>query len=323
MNKVGDKGKGESVWLGFFLYDILLQFSALAENYGDNTFAIRCRTEAATLQDNIEQNAWDGDWYLRAFFDDGTPLGSKINTECSIDSLSQSWSVISGAGERTRSVRAMESVYQKLVRHDKALVQLLDPPFDKSNLNPGYIKGYIPGVRENGGQYTHAAIWTAMAFSELGDIQKAWEVLNLINPIDHAKSSSGVSVYKVEPYVIAADVYSLPPHTGRGGWTWYTGSAGWMYRLIVESLLGIRTEGDHLFIEPCIPPEWQSFKIDYRVGQSTYHITVKKASDSIRQPSLTIDGTMTGENFIRISDDQTDHWIDVTLPAGMPKKKSQ
>jgi cellobiose phosphorylase len=205
----------------------------------------------------------------------------------------------------------MESVYQKLVRLDKALVQVLDPPFDKSNLNPGYIKGYIPGVRENGGQYTHAAIWTAMAFSELGDNQKAWEIMNLINPIHHAETSSDVLIYKVEPYVIAADVYSLPPHTGRGGWTWYTGSAGWMYRLIVESLLGLRIEGDHLYIQPGFPPEWQSFSIDYRIGQSTYHILVKKTEGI--QPTIVIDGKMTDEKFIRIINDNTDHTIVVNI----------
>ena len=250
MNKVGNLGKGESVWLGFFLYDILIRFTEIAGLYGDTAFAERCRKEAGTLRENLELHGWDGEWYLRAFFDDGSPLGSHMNPECSIDSLSQSWAALSGAGDPQRTRIAMESVNTKLVNREAAFIQLLDPPFDKSKLNPGYIKGYVPGVRENGGQYTHAAIWTAMAFAKMGDRKNAWDIFNLINPINHGKTSDQVSAYMVEPYVISADVYSLSPHTGRGGWTWYTGSAGWMYRLILESLLGIRIETDKLFIQP-------------------------------------------------------------------------
>jgi cellobiose phosphorylase len=237
MNMVGNKGKGESVWLGFFLIEVLTRFVKIAGLKNDSNFADFCRNEAGKISKHIEETAWDGEWYRRAFFDNGIPLGSASNDECQIDSISQSWSVLSGASNPDRSKTAMESVNKRLVRREHSLVQLLDPPFDKTDLNPGYIKGYVPGVRENGGQYTHAAIWTAMAYAKLGDNKKAWEILNMINPVNHAKSPEEIFKYKVEPYVMAADVYALDPHIGRGGWTWYTGSAGWMYRLIVESLI--------------------------------------------------------------------------------------
>ena len=239
MNLVGIKGTGESVWLGFFLCAVLKQFAEVAQLQGDAAFAERCEAEGITLRQNLEQHGWDGEWYRRAYFDDGTPLGSATNAECQIDSIAQSWSVLSGAGDakRARDGDDRPSI-ERLVRRDHALIQLLDPPFDKSDLDPGYIRGYVPGVRENGGQYTHGAIWAAMAFAALGDRERAWELATMINPVNHARTPEGVATYKVEPYVIAADVYALAPHTGRGGWTWYTGSAGWMYRLIVESLLG-------------------------------------------------------------------------------------
>jgi cyclic beta-1,2-glucan synthetase len=253
MDMVGIHGKGESVWLGFFLYEVLIQFIKIAGIQGDTKFVERCKSEASKLQKNIEQNGWDGEWYRRAYFDDGEPLGSASNQECRIDSIAQSWSVLSGAGDTNRSRMAMEALDKNLVRREQKIIQLLDPPFDKSDLNPGYIKGYVPGVRENGGQYTHAAIWAAMAFAALGDSKLAWELFTIINPINHTSSPEGITTYKAEPYVIAADIYALSPHIGRGGWTWYTGSAGWMYRLIVESLLGLRLEVDKLHIEPCIP----------------------------------------------------------------------
>ena len=249
MNHVGRHGRGESVWLAFFLYDVLRRFGELAGRRGDVEFAQRCRREAERLQRSIEEHGWDGEWYRRAFFDDGTPLGSAANDACQIDSLSQSWAVLSGAADPGRAREAMGSVERRLVRRDQRLIQLFDPPFDASSLDPGYIKGYVPGVRENGGQYTHGAIWAVMAFAEMGDVERAWELFSLINPISHAATPEGVGVYKVEPYVVAADVYARPPHTGRGGWTWYTGSAGWMYRMIVETLLGLRLEGDRLLLE--------------------------------------------------------------------------
>ncbi|MCW9077757.1 MAG: cyclic beta 1-2 glucan synthetase, partial [Gammaproteobacteria bacterium] len=274
MNRVGNEGKGESVWLGFFLYEVLRHFDALARRYGDTEFAEVCRVEGKRLGESLEQHAWDGAWYRRAWFDDGTPLGSAINSECRIDSISQSWAVLSGAGDAERVRMAMSALDEHLVRREHDLIQLLDPPFDKTDLDPGYIKGYVPGVRENGGQYTHAAIWAAMAFATLGDSARAWELTTMINPANHAKSREAIATYKVEPYVMAADVYAVPPHTGRGGWTWYTGSAGWMYRLILESLLGLRLEVDRLYVAPCLPAHWDGLTIHYRYRETVYHIAI-------------------------------------------------
>lgn len=265
MNLVGMQGRGESVWLGFFLCAVLRQFAELARGQGDTAFAEFCLAQAQQLRHDIDAHAWDGAWYRRAWFDDGTPLGSAASAECQIDSISQSWSVLSQVGpsgatgsvSSPRSLLAMESVDQRLVRRDSQLVQLLDPPFDKSAVDPGYIRGYVPGVRENGGQYTHGAIWAAMAFAALGDRERAWELLTMINPANHTRSPEGIATYKVEPYVVAADVYAVAPHIGRGGWSWYTGSAGWMYRLIMESLLGLRLEADRLHLTPCLPADWR------------------------------------------------------------------
>ncbi|MEO6719555.1 MAG: glucoamylase family protein [Ferruginibacter sp.] len=272
MDKVGQHGKGESVWLAFFLYDVLTKFVEVARIKGDQAFIKICNDAAKQLRDNIEKNAWDGEWYRRAYFDEGTPLGSQQNEECKIDSIAQSWSVLSGAGERQRTLTAMESAYKNLVRKDNKMIQLFDPPFDKSALNPGYIKGYVPGVRENGGQYTHAAIWLIMGFAAMGNKEKTWELLDMINPINHGKDSASIAEYKVEPYVIAADVYAEPLNKGRGGWTWYTGSAGWMYQLLIESFLGIQKEGDTLHFNPCIPAEWNSVQIKYRFKETVYNI---------------------------------------------------
>jgi cellobiose phosphorylase len=316
MNLVGMRGKGESVWLAFFLFHVLKQFAPLARMRGDTSFAARCEDEATQLAMRIEETAWDGDWYRRAYFDDGTPLGSKSNTECQIDSISQSWSVLSGAGESARSRRAMDAVYARLVRRDHALIQLLDPPFDKSDLDPGYIRGYVPGVRENGGQYTHAAIWTAMAFAALGDSRRAWELTSMINPVNHGRTAETVAIYKVEPYVVAADVYAVAPHTGRGGWTWYTGSAGWMYRLIVESLLGLKLEGDRLHIAPCLPAEWNEFKLSYRYRETEYRITVLRSSaEDEEQAGVTVDGTTQADDYIQLVDDQKPHEVSVRVSA--------
>jgi len=245
--------------------------------------------------------------------DDGSPLGSAANAECQIDSVSQSWSVLSGAGDEKRSRMAMEAVDRRLVRRDHALIQLLDPPFDKSNLNPGYIKGYVPGVRENGGQYTHAAIWTAMAFAALRDSRRAWELLAMINPVNHGQSPEGVSTYKVEPYVIAADVYALSPHIGRGGWTWYTGSAGWMYRLILESLLGLKLEINTLRFTPCLPADWKSFKVHYRYRETLYHITVLQTDAPNTETSVSVDGVELPDDTIHLVDDHQEHSVVVTL----------
>jgi cellobiose phosphorylase len=314
MNLVGQHGKGESVWLGFFLYEVLVRFSEIARLHGDPSFAERCQEEADLVRGNIEEHGWDGEWYRRAFFDDGSPLGSVSNPECRIDSIAQSWSVLSGAGDGERSRRAMEAVDRLLVRREHGLIQLLDPPFDKSDLDPGYIKGYVPGVRENGGQYTHAAVWTAMAFAALGDSSRAWDLLAMINPINHARSPEEVAIYKGEPYVAAADVYAVSPHIGRGGWTWYTGSAGWMYRLIVESLLGLRLETDKLRFEPCLPKEWDVFKVHYRYRETIYHITVRQMRDN-SAASVTVDGVEQGDKTISLVDDRQEHAVEVKIAA--------
>ncbi len=316
MNLVGAHGKGESVWLGFFLYEVLTRFTEVARAHGDVAFAERCAREAAGLRRNIEEHGWDGEWYRRAYFDDGSPLGSVRNPECRIDSISQSWSVLSGAGDAARARLAMEAVDQRLVRRDQALIQLLDPPFDKSDLNPGYIKGYVPGVRENGGQYTHAAIWAAMAFAALGDRARAWELLAMINPVNHARSPEEIAIYKVEPYVVAADVYALSPHTGRGGWTWYTGSAGWMYRLIVESLLGLRLEVDKLRFTPCLPADWPGFTMHYRYRETVYHIIVQRQPAENGEMRVTVDGVEQPDNTIPLVDDRQEHSVEVSLPMG-------
>ena len=312
MNLIGAEGKGESVWLAFFLVHVLQEFSAVAHLRGDAAFAEKCRAQVAQLKENIEHNAWDGGWYRRAYFDSGEPLGSASNLECQIDSIPQSWSVLSGAGNPQRARQAMEAVNDRLVRREHSLIQLFDPPFDKSSLDPGYIKGYVPGVRENGGQYTHAAIWAVMAFAALGDPRRAWELLALINPLSHGSTPAGIATYKVEPYVVAADVYAVAPHTGRGGWTWYTGSAGWMYRLIVESLLGLRLDVDKLSFFPCLPDEWRSFKLHYRYRNTFYHITIKNNAGR-NATRVTLDGVEQLDKAIHLVDDRQEHFADVEI----------
>jgi cyclic beta-1,2-glucan synthetase len=314
MNKVGYQGRGESVWLAFFLYDVLTRFSGLARSHDDLPFAERCENEARQLQQNIERCAWDGQWYRRAFFDNGEPLGSQSNAECQIDSLPQSWSVLSGAGKTSRTRQAMRSVNQRLVRRSEGLIQLFDPPFDTSQLNPGYIKGYIPGVRENGGQYTHGAIWTAMAFAEMGESERAWELFDLLNPVRHGDTPEKIETYKIEPYVVAADVYAVAPHIGRGGWTWYTGSAGWMYRLLMENLLGVNLAGGQLRLAPRMPQTWTAFKIHYRYRQTVYHITITRlAQDAPASSELTLDGKQLTEMLIPLCDDHQEHFAELTV----------
>jgi len=292
---------------------VLTRFAEVARGHGDSPFAEHCQREAAQVRQNIEQNGWDGAWYRRAYFDDGSPLGSADNPECQIDSIAQSWSVLSGAGDAERSRMAMEAVDQRLVHRDHALIQLLDPPFDKSNMNPGYIKGYVPGVRENGGQYTHAAIWAAMAFAALGDSRRAWELLAMINPVNHAAAPAEVANYGVEPYVVAADVYALAPHIGRGGWTWYTGSAGWMYRLIVESLLGLRLEVDKLRFAPCLPADLKEFKVHYRYRETVYHIAVLQTDAANAGMTVTVDGMERDDQAIPLVDDRQEHRAEVRI----------
>jgi cellobiose phosphorylase len=319
MNRVGIQGKGESVWLGFFQYEVLRQFGALAHRHGDPDFADLCAAEGVRLCENLERHGWDGAWYRRAWFDDGTPLGSAESIECQIDSISQSWAVLSTAGDVERARMAMQAVDERLVRRDHALIQLLDPPFDRSDVDPGYIKGYVPGVRENGGQYTHGAIWAAMAFAALGDSRRAWELTTMINPVNHASSREAIATYKVEPYVMAADVYAVTPHTGRGGWTWYTGSAGWMYRLIVESLLGLRLEVDELHLAPCLPAHWDELKIHYRYRETVYHIAIVqiRADESGKrsEAQVTLDGIEMEGQAIPLVDDHQEHTVEVSIFA--------
>ena len=311
MNLVGPRGKGESVWLGFFLCEVLGQFDEMARAHGDPSFADVCLRERVRLRESIEQHGWDGAWYRRAYFDDGTPLGSKVNAECRIDSISQSWSVLSGVGDAARSRMAMNALDERLVRRSDALVQLLDPPFDKSNLDPGYIRGYVPGVRENGGQYTHAAIWAAMAFAAQGDNARSWELFGMINPLHHGESPGKAAVYKVEPYVVAADVYAVAPHTGRGGWTWYTGSAGWMYRLMLESLLGLRLTAQRLHFAPCLPADWKGFRLHYRYRETVYHISVSQSLAAQAGTSVKMDGVAQSVPAIALIDDRLEHEVEV------------
>ena len=309
MNMVGVQGRGESVWLAFMLYDVLTRFSPVASMRGDAAFAERCDREAARLRRSIEDNAWDGGWYLRAYFDGGEPLGSSRSPECQIDSIAQSWAVLSGAADGKRCKTAMDAVYSRLVRAEDCLIRLFDPPFDKSDLDPGYVKGYAPGVRENGGQYTHAAIWTVMAFAALKDSRRAWELLSMISPVNHGAAPGAIATYRVEPYVVAADVYGAPPHTGRGGWTWYTGSAGWMYRLIVERLLGFVREVDNLTFAPCLPGDWKSFKVHYRYLETQYHVTFTNGGPAVKR--IVADGAEQPDNVVHLVDDRKEHFVEV------------
>ncbi len=319
MNLVGAGGKGESVWLGFFLFDLLMRFREIAELHHDPPFAELCRVNAEWLRENLERDGWDGGWYRRAYFDSGQPLGSSLNPECMIDSITQSWAVLSGAAAEERVITALEAVHEHLVLPDDLLITLLTPPFDTSPLDPGYIKGYVPGVRENGGQFSHAAIWVVMAFAAHKNLQRAWNLLPFLSPIHHSSTPEDVRKYRVEPYVIASDIYAAPPHTGRGGWTWYTGSAGWMYSLILESLLGLRISGDLIRIDPCIPVTWKSYQIDYRYRSTIYHILVQNSrplgfcGTGSRVRSVVVDGINQLDKNIHLADDGKGHQVVVDL----------
>jgi cellobiose phosphorylase len=320
MNLVGAGGRGESVWLAFFLCTVLTQFAGLARQRGDTAFAERCSAEAVRLQAAVEHSAWDGAWYRRGWFDDGSPLGTSANTECRIDSIAQSWSVLcgtAGGGNIERMRQAMDAVDAHLVHRDTALVQLLDPPFDHADPSPGYIQGYVRGVRENGGQYTHAAVWAAMAFAALGDTRRAWELFTLLDPIRHADSAPAIERYKVEPYVIASDVYALPPHAGRGGWTWYTGAAGWMLRFMLESVLGLTVEADQLRLKPCCPDDWPAFELNYRWHDTLYRIELVRSSGDIPGSGWSLDGVACPAPAVTLVDDRRDHVVSVRLqPRG-------
>jgi cyclic beta-1,2-glucan synthetase len=314
MNKVGAGGKGESVWVAWFQACILRDFSLLAEARGDHDRAKGCRERAKHLLGAVEEHAWDGAWYLRAFFDDGTPLGSHANDECQLDSLAQSWAVLANGDKPDRINQAMKSAEERLVRRDGRLILLFDPPFDDGPLQPGYVKGYVPGTRENGGQYTHAAAWLVLAAAEQGRGGDAHELFDLLNPIKHALKAEGVARYRVEPYVVAGDVYSREPHVGRGGWSWYTGSAAWLYRVGLEALLGFRKEADRLRISPRIPPDWRGYSLSYRHGSSVYHIAVENPHGVEAGVSrVLLDGREAPHGEIHLADDGREHEVRVTL----------
>jgi cyclic beta-1,2-glucan synthetase len=318
MNRVGIEGQGESVWLAWFLHTTLWEFAKVAEKRGETARAARWRAHVERLKVAVEKSGWDGDWYRRAFFDDGTPLGSASNEECRIDSIAQSWGVISGAAEPRRAARAMAAVEEYLVKRGDGLVLLFTPPFDRTPLDPGYIKGYLPGVRENGGQYTHAALWALIAFASLGEGDKAAELFSILNPINHAGTRAGVYRYKVEPYVASADVYAEPPHVGRGGWTWYTGSAGWMYRAAVEWILGFRFRGAALHVDPCIPRSWPGYSVTFRYHSARYELVVSNPHGATHGVSkITLDGgeLEAGVRAIPLADDGATHTIEVVLGA--------
>ena len=319
MNRVGIEGKGESVWLAWFLISTLRKFAVHAEKRGDTATRDEVLAKADGYAEAVERSAWDGEWYRRAYFDDGSPLGSRTSDECKIDSIAQSWSVISGAGRPDRTRIAMQSLNKYLVREDARLILLLTPPFDKTTHDPGYIQGYLPGVRENGAQYTHAALWAVLATALQGDGDRAFELFQMLNPITHSDSAKAVDIYKVEPYVVAADVYTAKGHLGRGGWTWYTGSASWMYRTALEAILGFRQLGEELFIEPCIPARWKKFTIEYRFRSSTYEIAVENPDGLERGTAeLTVDGRRV-EKAINLIDDGKHHRVTALLrPSPSP-----
>jgi cyclic beta-1,2-glucan synthetase len=316
MNRVGEKGKGESIWLGWFLYTTLMTFAAIAERRGEEVRATNWRSHASSLLEALKNSGWDGNWYRRAYFDDGTPLGSAGNLECRIDSIAQSWGVISGGADPIRAAASMKAVDEFLVRPEDGLVLLFTPPFDKTPQDPGYIKGYPPGIRENGGQYTHGALWSVIAFAMLGDGDKANELFSILNPINHANSRAGMQRYKVEPYVACADIYSMPPHVGRGGWTWYTGSAGWMYRAGLEWILGFQLRDKVLVIDPCIPRHWKGYELVFKQNKTTYEIKVENPNNvnrGVRTVQLDNQQLAASKAKIPLTDDGATHQVRIVL----------
>jgi cyclic beta-1,2-glucan synthetase len=313
MNRVGWQGRGESTWLGFFLHALLSDFEPLCQKRGDRDRAELCRRESARLAVMLERT-WDGEWYRRGYYDDGSPLGSAQDEECQIDSIAQSWAVLSGAVPQRFADRAMDAVRTQLVRRRHRLVALLTPGFDHSPRDPGYIKGYPPGVRENGGQYTHAAVWAVMATARLGYGDEAVELFHMLNPANHARTPAGVERYKAEPYVVAGDVFAHPSHAGRAGWTWYTGSAGWMYRAGLESILGLRRLGASFAIDPRIPQEWPAYSLAWRVGATCYEIEVLNPMHRCYGVALArLDGVDVDASAIPLIDDGKRHEVRVVL----------
>jgi len=314
MNNVGNRGSGESVWLAWFLATVLELFSPVCKIMGDAELVKKYSGTREALIESVEEHAWDGNWYLRAYFDNGTPLGSAQNLECRIDSISQSWSVISGAGSPERTAIAMNSMEENLVSSEDGIIRLLKPPFDRGETEPGYIKGYIPGVRENGGQYTHAAVWAIIAFAKIGDGDKAWELFDMINPINHSNNLREYSRYKVEPYVMAADVYAVYPHIGRGGWSWYTGAAGWMYKAGLESILGFTKKGKALVVDPCIPKNWKDYSIIYKYNNTPYNIRISNPQGLNKGViKISMDGKISAGNQIALVNDGKVHNVEVLM----------
>jgi cyclic beta-1,2-glucan synthetase len=323
MNRVGIEGKGESVWLAWFLITTLRKFALHAEKRSDSALVNELLRTADEYSHAVERSAWDGDWYRRAYFDDGSPLGSRTSDECKIDSIAQSWSVISGAGDPERASTAMASLNKYLVNEEARIVLLLTPPFDKTTHDPGYIQGYLPGVRENGAQYTHAALWTVLATALQGNGDRALELFQMINPITHSDTPQAVETYKVEPYVIPADVYTARNHLGRGGWTWYTGSASWMYRVGLEAILGFQLRGRILFIEPCVPAGWSEFTIEYRFGSAVYVITVTNPDGLERAGTeLVLDGREL-DGALPLADDGRRHEVTAVMRSSSALRQSQ
>lgn len=290
MNRVGMLGRGESTWLGWFLAGTLTSFIPYAEARGDSERVARWSAHLPELKKALETAGWDGGYYRRGYFDDGTPLGSNENFECQIDSIAQSWNILSGEGDRARGEKAMDAVLERLVDDDKGIIRLFTPAFAKSPRDPGYIRSYPPGVRENGGQYTHAATWVVLALAEMGRGDDAWRCFNLLNPVNHALDKAASDQYRVEPYVVAADIYGEGQLAGRGGWSWYTGSAGWMYRVAIEGLLGIRVANGHLHVKPALPSAWDGFTAELDLSDTKYRISVSKPSNA-EGYLVTINGT--------------------------------
>ncbi|HHW32479.1 MAG TPA: glycosyl transferase [Clostridiaceae bacterium] len=314
MNTVGNKGRGESIWLGWFLYTVITKFINICNYKGDTELSERYAGIADNIAKSVEEHGWDGGWYRRAYFDDGKPLGSAGNSECKIDAIAQAWSVISRAGRKNRTEEAMQAVENYLVDRENGLIKLLTPPFGDGDLQPGYIKGYVPGVRENGGQYTHAAIWVVMAYAMLGMGDKATDLFYMINPINHARTPLEAARYRVEPYVMAADVYAVTPNIGRGGWTWYTGAAGWMFRLGFEVLLGIKIRGNKILFDPCIPRNWPGYKVEYRYKDTLYIIKVNNP-DGVNKgvKNIKLDGVVQKSRYVPLENNGGSHLIEITM----------
>jgi cyclic beta-1,2-glucan synthetase len=310
MNMVGHEGRGESVWLAWFLMSILRTFSDLAEKR-DAPWAAHCRERAAELMKAVESTCWDGDWYLRGFFDDGSALGSHVNSEARIDSIPQSWAVITGGGDPARARAAVESADRQLAKESERIVLLFTPPFDHSLPHPGYIMGYPPGIRENGGQYTHGSLWLAMAWARLGEGDRAVRLLQMMNPVEHCRTPQDVERYKGEPYISAADVYASPLQTGQSGWTWYTGSSAWMYRVWLEEVLGFERRGDYFTLHPVLPANWPEFKLTYRHEKTTYKVSVLRTTKET--PGIEMDGLPLRDDVIPLRGDGAEHTVIVRV----------